>query len=192
MDTTRPSLLIRLRDRSDADAWRAFDAIYRPILYRFARHRGLDHADAEDVVQHCLASITDHIAEFSYDPTRGRFKAWLRTLVFNRARNLARGRRHAPVSAESIDSPDEAQAPPDEAFDQLWLQEHLWHALSMLRGEVDPATYRAFVAYVVEQRPAEELAAELGLSLGNLYTIKWRLTRRIAQLMHELTGDGNE
>ena len=58
MDTTRASLLLRIKDTRNTHAWAEFDAIYRPMLYRFARARGLDDAAAEDLVQHC---IPDHL-----------------------------------------------------------------------------------------------------------------------------------
>ena len=85
VDTTRPSLLIRIRNREDQAAWVTFDHIYRPMLYRFAQSRRLGHEDAEDVVQHCMSAIQEHIGRFDYDPDRGRFKAWLRTMVDNRS-----------------------------------------------------------------------------------------------------------
>ena len=92
---TRASLLLRIKDRSDAQAWHEFDVLYRPMLNRFARSRGLNDADAEDVVQHCMMAVQKHIAHFEYDPTQGRFKGWLRTLVNNRIRNLLRDRKEA-------------------------------------------------------------------------------------------------
>ncbi len=67
MNTTRISLLLRIKDLKDADAWAEFDAIYRPILSRFAAARGLQEADVDDVVQHCMTAIHAHIKAFEYD-----------------------------------------------------------------------------------------------------------------------------
>jgi RNA polymerase sigma factor (sigma-70 family) len=186
LDTTRPSLLLRIRDRGDAAAWREFDALYRPLLERFARARGLSPENAEEVAQHCLTQLCDRIAEFTYDPTKGRFKSWLRTLVNNRVRNLLRGGREQPLATGELEMPKEREPAPEEVFDRIWLQEHLWHCLRRLRDEVEPVTYRAFLAYVIEQRPVEQVCAELGLTPQNIYTIKWRLTERVAAKMREL------
>ncbi|MFM8271793.1 MAG: hypothetical protein ACKODX_05605 [Gemmata sp.] len=38
---TRVTLLTRLKDGRDADAWREFVQLYGPVVYRFARNRGL-------------------------------------------------------------------------------------------------------------------------------------------------------
>ena len=52
---TRPSLIVRLSDVDDVDAWDEFVTIYGPLVYRVARHRGLQHSDAQDLVQEvCL------------------------------------------------------------------------------------------------------------------------------------------
>jgi hypothetical protein len=38
---TRVTLLTRLKDGRDAEAWREFVHLYGPVVYRFARTRGL-------------------------------------------------------------------------------------------------------------------------------------------------------
>jgi RNA polymerase sigma-70 factor (ECF subfamily) len=189
VDTTRPSLLLRIRDRGDAAAWQVFDSIYRPMLHRFALQRGLTTTDAEDVTQHCLAAIADHIGAFDYDPRRGRFKGWLRTLVNNRVRNLLRDRREKQPATGAFDAlADESPAPEDE-FERIWMQEHLWFCLRELRGQVDAVTYQAFERHVLQQQPAEQVCRDLSITPGNLYTIRWRLERKVAARLKELLDD---
>ncbi|MGE3181082.1 MAG: RNA polymerase sigma factor [Phycisphaerae bacterium] len=189
MDTTRPSLLIRIRDRSDEAAWRAFDAIYRPMLLRFAKAHHLPDAEAEDVAQHCLSAFNRKLDEFEYDRGRGRFKGWLRTLVNNRVRNLWRDRRNVAALNGTDELTPDLQEQPDQAFERIWMEEHLWHCLRELQTEVDPGTFAAYEAYVLKQEPAEQICARLGISRGNLHTIKWRLTERVAVKMRELLGE---
>lgn len=186
MDTTRPSLLLRLRDRSDADAWRTFDAIYRPMLRRFALARGLSEVDADDVTQHCLTAFYDHIGDFAYDPARGRFKGWLRTLVNNRVRDLLRSRRDRQPATGFFERLPRHDESPEAVFDRIWLEEHLWHCLRELRNEVEARTFRAFELYVINERPIDEVCAALDLKPNNVYTIKWRLTQRIQDKMGDL------
>lgn len=189
METTRPSLLLRIRDRSDTDAWRAFDAIYRPMLHRFALSQGLTRDDAEDVRQECLAAIYDRIGDFAYDPARGRFKGWLKTMVNNRVRNLRRHRAEAQAGTADLQRPQHREPAPEEAFDRIWAQEHLWHCLRAVREEVGEKTYAAFERYVIERRPIDEICRALGLTANNVYTIKWRLTEKVAARMKALLGD---
>ena len=48
---TRVSLLNRLKDGGDHQAWTAFVRLYGPVIYGFARKRGLQDADAADLMQ---------------------------------------------------------------------------------------------------------------------------------------------
>ena len=191
MDTTRPSLLLRIRDRSDDDAWRTFDAIYRPMLYRFAKSNTLSDADADDITQQCLAVISEKMAEFAYDRGEGKFKSWLRTMVNNRVRNLWRDRRERQADTGAFRNLEQPGPPPDEEFDRIWMQEHLWHCLRELQNEVEQPTYLAFQHYVVEQWPIERVCRELNMTPNNVYTIKWRLTEKVAAKMKTLV-DGLE
>jgi len=95
---TRATLLIRLRDTSDQDAWRLFASIYTPLVYRYAMKNGLQDADAADVAQETMCNVVRVIKRFEYDPSRGSFRGWLLTVVrntlrrrFKKAQNQAAG-----------------------------------------------------------------------------------------------------
>src|SRR5262245_5144607 len=75
--STRASLLSRLRTGADVDSWRSFVDLYTPLIFRYSRRRGLQDADAQDVVQQVLTSIHRAIGHFQYDPSKGRFRQWL-------------------------------------------------------------------------------------------------------------------
>lgn len=186
MNTTRISLLLRIKDLKDADAWAEFDAIYRPILSRFAAARGLQEADVDDVVQHCMTAIHAHIKTFEYDRRKGQFKAWLRTMVDNRVKNLGRKRRERVAESGDLRRLEARELAVEEVFDQVWMEEHLKHALRLLRTELDETTFIAFEAYAVQGRPAEAVCRELGVGTGQLYKLKWRVTRKLGEIMKTL------
>ncbi|MDA1264851.1 MAG: RNA polymerase sigma factor [Planctomycetota bacterium] len=193
METTRPSLLLRIRDPADRDSWSAFHGLYRPILLRYALARGLGHEDAEDVSQHALSTVHASIEAFDYDPARGRFHGWLRTIVNNRVRNLLRDRATEQVHREHLaqERPEADPAPsPDQVFEDLWMQEHLWHCLREIQLEVNARTYAIFERLVIEEVPVARICEEFGVDRGGVYTIKWRVTKRIAERMRQLTEEG--
>lgn len=189
MDTTRASLLLRIRDRRNADAWREFDAIYRPLLSKYARLRGLDEAECDDIVQHCMAAVHAHIDSFDYDPSRGRFKGWLRTLVNNRVRNLFRDRREQLAQSKDFRRVQEREETPDEAFEKIWLEEHLRHCLHSVCAEVEEATFIAYRRLVLEGWPVARVCDEMQMTQNQVYKIKWRVTQKLDEKMRAILGD---
>ena len=95
---TRASLLVRLRDGGDAEAWQEFVHLYAPIIYGFARKRGLQDADAADLMQEILRSVSSAVHRLEYDSARGTFRGWLFTVTRNKVFNFleSRGRRERP------------------------------------------------------------------------------------------------
>lgn len=189
MDTTRGSLLVRIRDNADRTAWTQFDRIYRPMLFKFARARGLDDATSEDIVQHVMMAIQSHIKEFNYDPQNGRFRGWLKTVVNNRIRNLLAKKHEPGIDSRAFDQADSQIEAPDDLFDRMWMKEHLDHALHDLKESVEPLSYAAFEAYVLKEQVAEDVCRQFNLSANQLYSIKFRLTRKLSDLMTGLLGD---
>jgi len=100
--STRPSLLVRLRDAHDGDAWRQFVQLYAPLVYRFARRHRLQDADAADLTQDVLRAVSTAMARLEYDPRRGSFRGWLFTLAHHKLCDfLTRRQRQAQGSGDS-------------------------------------------------------------------------------------------
>src|SRR3974390_3328993 len=98
----RPSLLVRLRNRDDREAWRQFVEIYAPLIYGLARKRGLQEADAADLMQEVFRAVSGAIQSFQYDRSRGSFRGWLYTLARNKLHDfLARRTRAFPGSGDA-------------------------------------------------------------------------------------------
>lgn len=192
---TRPSLLVRLRDARDDEAWRQFVAIYSPAIQRFAKKRGLQDADAADVQQTVLAAVSDGLARSNYDPAKGPFRGWLFGVVRHhlaRFRNQEQRIEHGGGDTAAV---QRLQAEPDrdDADSALWdreckRQQFLW-AAERVREQVEPASWQAFWQTAVENRPAAEVAQELNMRLGAVYTAKSRVLARIKTEIRTLTDD---
>ena len=190
MDTTRVSLLLRLKTRDNSLAWQEFAAIYRPILVRYARACGLDAHDAEDISQECLAQINLSIGRFEYDNRRGGFKRWLRVMVKRRVINRLRKRRECLAESGVFRRPQEREELPEDAFEKIWLDEHLRFCLTKLRDEVEPRTCDAYQRLALDGWPVDKVCRTFGITANNVYVIKSRLTARLRELMAEIIGEG--
>ena len=183
---TRESLLARVKDPQDDDAWRTFVAIYRPVIYRLARSRGLQDADAEDLTQQVLASVAKAIGRWEPDPAKGRFRSWLSRIVRNAAMN-ALTRRHPDVAAGGTDMVQrlEQQPEPDDSslgdFDHEYQRAVFRWAQDQVRPEFQESTWDAFWLTTVEGQSVEQAADRLGKSLGAVYAARSRVMRRLKE-----------
>src|SRR5436305_180592 len=92
--STRASLLVRLRDPRDGAAWREFVDLYAPLVYGYARKRGLQDADAADLTQEVLRAVAGAVGRLEYDPARGAFRNWLFTVVRRKLSNWQAAKRN--------------------------------------------------------------------------------------------------
>src|SRR4051794_28075980 len=90
---TRASLLVRLRDPQDGEAWRQFVQLYASVVYGFARRRGLQDADAADLMQDVFRAVSAAIGRLDYDPQRGSFRSWLYTVTRSKLYNFLDGQK---------------------------------------------------------------------------------------------------
>ena len=186
MTKTPASLLERLRQPFDPQAWARFVALYTPMIFAWGRRVGLSDADAADLVQEVFVTLLQVLPTFAYDRQRS-FRGWLRTLTLNKWRNLRnqpenRIRREPGADAGSAAAPDDLEA--------LWEAEYQRHlvgrALAIMRSDFQEATWQACWEMVVAGRPAAEVAAQLGLSVGSVYAAKFRVLDRLRQELHGL------
>src|SRR6202044_2684167 len=124
---TRASLLIRIQDSADAEAWRQFFELYAPVVYGFARKRGLQDADAADVMQDVLRSVVGAAERLDYDPSRGSFRGWLYTIARNKIFNFLEAGRHRigrGSGDSSVRAKLEAQPEPEWGLAASWDEEY--------------------------------------------------------------------
>ncbi len=169
--TTRPSLLVRLRDPMDERAWGEFVEIYGPLIRQLARQRGLQEADAADLVQEVFRAVAGAIERYDPDPAKGSFRGWLSTIARNLIVNLLNAqRRHPRGSGDSeIQQLLEQQpAPTSEQsviFDAEYRRRMLDWAAERVRDEFSETVWLAFWRTGVEGQSAEEAARTLS-SIG--------------------------
>jgi RNA polymerase sigma-70 factor (ECF subfamily) len=185
MDTTSVTLLDKVRQPTNQEAWQRFVSLYTPLLYGCASRLGLPEPDTADLVQEVFAMLLGKLCDFRYDPQRS-FRAWLRTVLHNKWRELKRGRVPEPVDPQQGVLADLAEAESDDGLDEAeYRQQLVARGLELVRGDFEGATWTAWSEYAVAGRPAAEVARELGLSTHAVYLAKARVLRRLRE---ELAG----
>jgi RNA polymerase sigma-70 factor (ECF subfamily) len=188
---TRASLLVRIRDAKDHRAWQEFVGAYAPLVYGFARRRGLQDADAADLMQEVLRSVAGAAPRLDYDPKRGTFRSWLFTVTRNKVYTFLDGqRRRERGSGDSGVQERLEELPAADAEASEWDREYdrrlfAW-AADEVRGEFQDATWQAFWGTAVDGQTPKQVAASLGLSVGAVYVAKSRVLARLRERVQEL------
>jgi RNA polymerase sigma factor (sigma-70 family) len=192
---TRPSLLVRLRDYQDHDAWAQFVDLYAPVVYGFLRKHGLQDADAADLTQACLYQIAARMDTLVYDPGRGTFRGWLFTVVRNKLRDFRDQphRLHQGSGDPEMHRLLEVQPAPEAEDADVWEQEYrrgllAWGA-EQVRLQVQETTWQAFWQSTAQGKPAAEVAEALGLSVAAVYLARSRVMARLRRLIRDVHGE---
>jgi RNA polymerase sigma-70 factor (ECF subfamily) len=184
---TRASLLVRLRDPRDREAWRKFVDLYAPLIYHHARKQGLQDADAVDLAQDVLVAVVGAIGRLEYDPHRGTFRGWLFTIVRRKLANWRRAERSRRRDGGPADDRLLEQCPDPAPAEGVWeadWQEHVYAwACEQIRRDVVDSTWEAFWRTAIDGRPGKQVAAELGLSVTAVYRARSRVLARLKELV---------
>ncbi|GAB5402264.1 MAG: sigma-70 family RNA polymerase sigma factor [Aureliella sp.] len=193
---TRVSLILKLAEPSNVQAWQEFAEIYTPMLLDAARRKGLQPADCEDVAQEILFGVARSVERFKPDEQRARFRTWLWRIARNLIADFIAGdRRRIPL----VQGDSWIEAASSRAHWQLTSaqREELEHdlrsslyraAAARVRRRLAPATWAAFEATAILGRPAAEVSESTGLSIGAVYVARSRAMKLLAQEVERLSS----
>ena len=183
---TRASLLVQIRDGGNHAAWREFVELYSPVVYSFARRRGLQDADAADLMQDVLRSISAAIGRLDYDRRQGTFRGWLFTVTRNKIYNFLSARKIRPqASGNTTTNLLLNEQPESDTGADEWELEYQRRvaalAMERIKTEFQDKTWQAFWQTTVEGATAAEVAQRTGLSVGAIYVAKSRVLARLKE-----------
>ena len=189
---TRPSLLVRIRNAEDSQAWSQFVALYAPLVYGYARKRGMQDADAADLMQDVLRAVAGAAGRLEYDPLRGSFRGWLFTVVRNKLRDFLGTRKRQcqgsgdPVAHKLL---EQQPAPEGDEWEQQYQRRLFAWGAEQIRGQVQETTWQAFWQTAVEGRSGKDVAAALGLTVAAVYLAKSRVMARLKEQIRQVEGE---
>jgi RNA polymerase sigma-70 factor (ECF subfamily) len=192
---TRSTLLVRIRDREDSRSWAEFVEIYGPLVYGFLRKRGLQDADAADLVQDVLHSIAQAIQSFEHRPASNSFRRWLFTIVQNRLRDYRKPRVSQPRGTGDTQAYEllQEQQEGKQSVEEIWNREHklglIRYAAAQIRNDFRETTWIAFHRTAIEGQVPSEVARQLGMTRAAVYLAKARVLSRIKEYVQQFPGD---
>ena len=189
---TRVSLIVRLRQPGNQEAWQEFASLYEPLIYRLAARKGMQHADAQDLLQDVLVAVSKGIDRFEIGEDKGRFRGWLfrisRNLIINaieKKQRIIQGNGDSDVYRRLAQERD--LSPQEHSAYVLEFRRELFHwAACRIRPEFQASTWSLFWRTSVEGEPIADAAGELGLSIGAAYAARCRILACLKKKIEEL------
>lgn len=180
---TPASVLKKIQQENNPEAWEKFVRLYTPLLRRWAQLRGLRPPNDEDLVQELMLHLVKVLPKFSYDPNRS-FRSWLRKVATNEWNKRCQER--LPVVPGELSEPVDPEPDPMTAF---W--EHEYYsllretALDLItrKTNVSEQTLTLFREHVLGGRPIAEVAEELGMERSSAYVAKNRILGHLRSLL---------
>lgn len=190
---TRGTLLMRVRDPRDKQAWNQFAELYLPMVRGYCRRQGLQDADATDVAQEVMASVARAVRRLDYQPARGRFRNWLFVITRNQLRKFftrnqrrERGSGRTSIQQMLAEQPDGRET---KDWDEECRRRLFEWAAGRARAEFADTTWRAFVMTAVEGKAPKDVGEALGLSPAAVYTARSRVLSRVKELVARDVGE---
>jgi RNA polymerase sigma-70 factor, ECF subfamily len=187
MDRTSPTLLARLRQLDNAEAWQKFMQLYYPLLSRWADCLARKwHLDANDVLSEVMLCLVQDLPHFTYNREQGRFRGWLRSVLTNKAKDWLRRENRFPdtgreLSFEECSDPDVARLFEKQDYNHYLVR----RARQVMERDFPASTWQQVLANVVDEKPAAEVAALFGTTVDAVYAARYRVLRRLRK---ELEG----
>ena len=194
---TRISLIARMCDKSDNDAWSEFVQIYQPVIQRFVQKHGLQYADAAEVTQEVLGGVVKSIESWDGSKEGSTFRGWLFRITRNKAVDFIRKRaKQKVVNTDSQFGMSQFVDPkvtqPEQEF-QIEYERQLFHwAAEKIQPTVKPVNWRAFWMSAIEGLTVDEVASELKIDSSTVYVARCRIMKRISKLVQERLNDSSD
>lgn len=192
---TRYTLLVRLQQVADHEAWNEFIDAYQDALFRYVRSRGLQDADAWEVVQDVFVAVHRSIDRWS-EPSQANFRPWLLRVAYNLTISQLRRKQRQAVLAGDTTWREVLARPANEfatgASDEdrrQWQQWAFCWAAAQVQRQVSPAVWQAFWQTAIDGQPPIEVAHELGMTLGAVYAAKCRVLARLRDAAEQLNPE---
>ena len=194
---TSASLITRIQDPGNAAAWKEFEQTYRPVIFRIARAKGMQYADAFDLVQQVLMSVAMAIPNYESSESGPPFRNWLSRITRNAALKALTRRTYDRADGgtkvnEFLSAVPSSNDETEAMLIQEYRREIFLRAAERVRREVNPKTWLAFEWTVIQNQPVDRVGEKLALSVGNIYAARSRVMKRLKEAVSRLDETGQE
>jgi RNA polymerase sigma-70 factor, ECF subfamily len=191
---TRPSLIARVKDLTDAESWSEFYHFYQPLLMRYLRHLGMKEDTAHDLIQDVFIRLLHALPAFELSNSRGRFRSYLWKLTYSALVDRARRvkvRQHAEEEwVKRFKIGDESEGRKlEKELDEINHQRFLEMSLARVRTVASATAWTCFEERLLRDRPASAIAGELGISVNAVFVYASRVLKMVRHQCTALSAE---
>lgn len=196
--STPVSILDRLgRDPGSRDwnkAWETFVELYSPAMrlatqaefHRVGWHQQDDRL-LDEVVSDAVVKFLKASGSFSYDPSKGRFRHYIRQIIAWCVRDHLTANNRPPGSQDELEglSDDDAKAPFRQLLeleDRAWRNATLQGMLEQARSILGPQTMIIFEMTKILEEPVEDVMAQLRVTRSTVDNANHRVMKLLREL----------
>jgi RNA polymerase sigma factor (sigma-70 family) len=182
---TLPGLLDGVSDPENHRAWEEFIDRYNPMIREWCRQWFPNAAD--DMAHEVMVKLVFVMRSYVYQPEKGRFRGWLKTVTYHLMADLKRSSKRVVVDSEAL----EGALARIDLFHRLAAEfdlELLEEAKRNVRGCVAPRTWSVYVETAEQSRSPAEVAKELGMRVGAVYKAKCVVLSALREQIKSLPG----
>lgn len=188
---TRTTLVIGLKDLEDQRIWNRFFDSYWKLIYNAAIQAGLKDADAQEVVQETVISVTKNIKDFDYDRSKGSFKGWLmkttKWKIMDQFRKIQKkNNRECSGPSEILENLSTELPEVEKYWENNWQQELLQSALEKVKEQVKPIYFQVYDMLIRKEMKPKEVSSALGIKTNQVYLAKHRVAEALKEIINEM------
>ncbi|MDG1326610.1 MAG: sigma-70 family RNA polymerase sigma factor [Opitutales bacterium] len=190
---TRTTLVVGLKNLEDQRIWNRFFDSYWKLIYHAAIQAGLKDADAQEVVQETVISVTKNIKDFDYDRSKGSFKGWLmkttKWKIMDQFRKIQKkNTRECSESSEFLENLSTELPEVEKYWENNWQQELLQSALVKVKEQVKPIYYQVYDMLIRKEMKPKEVSSALGIKTDQVYLAKHRVAEALKEIIDEMNS----
>jgi len=186
IEKTRLTLLEKIKNPEDREHWDYFLEVYGAFIKRIARSKGQQDVNVEHVYNVVLEEVNRKIGK--YDPAKGRFRSWLKTMVSRRCIDLFWQEEKLPKLIDDEcgkgedpvrDLPTDRLRDPCVSLEAMWDQEEagavLRIAQRIAKAQTTPRNWQIFQCRVLRDWSVARVCETLGVTENVVNVAKARV-----------------
>lgn len=189
---TNRSLLDAAKEDPESEAWFRLVSIYDPLIAGWLSRSGVDESEIPDISQEVLVAVVQQIKNFDHNGRSGAFRNWLKRITYYRCQRFWDQKKSKDKEKE-VRSLNGLEDPRSELSLQ-WDLEHDQYVLSrilhLIKSEFETKVFEAFERTTVKGELPAKVAADLGVTTGQIYKYRYRIMKRLKEEAAGLIDEG--